>query len=277
MSEEKKVEAQTGAPAPEKKKKHRKLKICLGIFAVVVVIGLLFVLVSLQERPASAAEVDAAVLSQQGWAQTGVVGKSSMDVQQVVTLKINTAMLNYTDTQLVNQMNTEKNRIVNTYKTSASSISIPDISLGQSSSFATVRIMPPMLADFLKGQVVKMASDRLVPLYESTVAQGGVQNFKKTGEMQLSIKGKSVTASVYEGTFNIDLSGNTVPVNVKGIFAVWADGGIIAAMGVVPSGTVSYNYKAGAVTVPLSFNFETSGANGGSEFSELVQLAEGVS
>jgi hypothetical protein len=279
MSEEKKVEAQTGgAPAPEKKKKHTKLKICLGIFAVVVVIGLLFVLVSLQERPASAAEVDSAVLSQQGWAQTGVVGKSSMDVQQVLTLKINTAMLNYTDTRLGNQINTEKNRIVNTYKTMTGDISIPDVSMGQSSSLATVRIMPPMIADFLKGPVVKIASDQLVPMFESMMMQSGVQNFRKTGEMQLTVKGKSVTASVYEGSLTVDMSGNSVSINLKGILAVWAtDNGIVAAVGVTPSGKVTYNYNAGSITVPFSFDFDTSGANGGSEFNELVKLVEGTS
>ena len=258
-----------------------KWKIVLAVLAVVLVVVSGFFFVSLQERQANAAEIDPAVLSLQGWAQSGVVQKTSMDVDFVTKLKINTAMLSYVDTRVIKQINDEKNRIVDSYKAQypslAGSINVPDISLAQGSTLVTVRIMPPMIADFFKGEVVKMASDTLVSQFVNMATQAGVQNFKKTGETQLSVKGKTVTASLYEGSINADLGGNKIPVKVKGIVAIWADTGIVAAMGMTPSGSISYEHKLGPAAIPFSFNFETSGTAGGSEFNEIVKLIESVS
>lgn len=249
---------------------------------MVVVVGVsVFLLSALQERQASAAEIDAAALSLQGWAQTGVVEKTSMDVDFVTRLKINIAMLTYSDAKVIRQVNDEKNRIVNSYKalypSLAGSINVPDISLGQGPTLVTVRVMPPMIADFFKGDVVKMVSDNLVPRYVSMAAESGVQNLKKAGETQLTVRGKSVTATLYEGSINADLLGNKIPVKVKGIFAAWADNGIVAAMGITLSGSISYEYKVGSLAVPFSFNFENSGASGGSEFNEVLKLIESIS
>lgn len=258
-----------------------KWKIVLGVFAIVVVSMSVFFFVGLQERPANAAEIDPTVLNLQGWAQAGVVEKTSMDVDFVTKLKINIAMLTYADTRVIKQINDEKNRIVDSYKTQypslAGGISIPDMSMRQGPVLATVRIMPPMIADFFKGQVVKMATDNLVTQYVNMATQSGIQNFKKTGETQLTVKGKSVTASLYEGSITADLAGNKIPVKVKGIFAVWADTGIVVVMGTTLAGSISYEYKVGPMALPFSYNFETSGAGGGSEFNEVVKLVESTS
>lgn len=258
-----------------------KSRTVLGVFTVVVVVMSVFLFTALQERQASAAEIDAAALSLQGWAQTGVAEKTSMDVNFVTKLRINIAMLTYADTKVLGQINDEKNRIVNSYKalypSLAGSINVPDVSLGQGPTLATVRVMPPMIADFFKGEVVKMVSDNLVPQYVSMAAKSGVQNLKKAGETQLTVKGRSVTATLYEGSINADLLGNKIPVKVKGVFAVWADTGIVAAMGMTLAGGISYEYKVGPLVVPFSFNFENSGASGGSEFNEVLKLIESIS
>jgi hypothetical protein len=59
--------------------------------------------------------------------------------------------------------------------------------------------------------------------------------------------------------------------------AAWYENGIVMAAGVVPSGTVKYDYVMGSVTIPLSFDFEKTGASGGSEFNELLKLVEDIS
>jgi len=258
-----------------------KLKTVLGVFTVVVAAVSVFLFTALQERQASAAEIDAAALSLQGWAQTGVVQKTSMDVNFVTKLKINIAMLTYADTEVIRRINDEKNRIVNSYRaiypSLAGSINVPDISLGQGPTLVTVRVMPPMIADFFKSEVVKMVSENLVPQYVSMATESGVQNLKKAGETQLTVRGKSVTATLYEGSINADLLGNKIPAKVKGVFAVWADTGIVAAMGITLAGSISYEYKVGPMAVPFSFNFENSGASGGSEFNEIMKLIESIS
>lgn len=277
---EKKLEKTPEKNAPQKKK-HTKLKILAATIAIIVIGGSLFLQIALQERKADPIGIDPAVLSQQGWAQTGDLYKGSGNFTYIVTVKINTAALTYIDTRLSDQINAEKNRLVDEYKAryprQAQSIKITDISMGKTSRLMTTRIMAPMGADFVSGQATTMVSDMLASEFGTMMAKNGISNFRKTGEMQLTIKGRTVTAGVYEGSFDLRLGGNVTSVNLKGLLAVWADTGIVAVSGAAVSGRLSCDYKVAGIVIPFSFDFDKSGAGGISEFDELVTLVQNTS
>jgi hypothetical protein len=263
------------------KKRHTKLKIFLGTVVIVVILTFVSLPFALQERQANPAEVNPTSLNELGWSGIGTVDRSSYDLKYIVTLRINVAALNYIDNQLAGQVNIEKNRIVDMYKAQhpelPGSIATPDIALPQVSRLATLRTMPPMISDFFGDQLVNMVTDQLISQGESIMKQWGVRNVRKVGQIQLTVRAKSVAASVYEGDLTAELGGKLVTIHLKGILAAWYENGIVMAAGVVPSGTLKYDYVMGSVTIPLSFDFEKTGAGGGSEFNELLKLVEGIS
>lgn len=249
-SVEEKKEKKKKEKKPKKEKKGKGKLIALGIILVIILSLAVFVITGLKERAAEPALIDSSVLTAQKWAQSGGVTQNVIIVKvSSLNLTINTATANYEDEGLSAKINS----LATLY---GLTVTIPS---SVTSRMKVVRIAPPSIVDLMGDMMVSQATTMIESQYTQEITNLGITGLSKTGTTQLNIGGKTVTASVYEGSFNqAGLSGS-----VKGILAVWStDKGITAVAGVAPSGSIEYQ----TITIEL----------GDDEYNELTALAEAV-
>lgn len=231
------------------------MKTCAVAALAVIIVALLGLYVGLSERQSYPARVDENALAEKGWKEVGEVGRTSVACNlSFISVKINVATMNYTDEEL-------RTTLQSYVQSFGVPLSVPEEA---SSRLVTIRIMPPMIADIFKDEIGRYAESMLEDQYVGTVRSYGVKDFSKTGEISLNVHGRNVRASVYEG--NLGFGGASL--KVKGITAVWAEDGIIAAMGVVPAGEVKYKLLGREISL---HDF------GESEFNEMIYLVEHIS
>lgn len=225
--------------------------IILILFLILLVAG------CLETKDSWAATVSEPILKEEGWVSAGAVQKQSQ-TQNVAgaTVKINTAVMNYRDDTLANDITGQIQKLTGITPEQASGAS------QFTSQLMTMRLILPGGLSLPSEVMNKIIASQL----EQMASQNKIRDFHETGASKITLaNGKETNVRNYEGY--IDFEGGSI--KIRGIIAAWPDSGSnIIVFGVMPAENIVITQRQGK---PLSVII-----NGDQESGKITKMIQNV-
>ena len=228
-----------------------KKTIILILFLIVLVAG------CLETKDAWPATISEPIIKEEGWVNAGAVQKQSQ-TQNVagVTIKINTAVMNYKDDALAMNITGQVQKLKGITPEQANRAS------QFTSQLITMRLVLPGGLSLPSEVMNNIISSQL----EQMASQNKIRDFHETGASKIKLAGgKETNVKNYEGY--IDFEGGSI--KIRGIIAAWPDSGSnIIVFGVIPSENIVITPRMGK---PVSVIID-----GEHESSKIIKLIQSV-
>jgi len=238
-------------------KKIALILICITVAAVIS--G------CLETPEAQPAIVDQAVLNSLGWEQLDEIQQESI-IEYVgdMEIVINTAVVNYIDKSLQDDITRQIHDYSNEYNSPSDSQEQNQFT----SQFMTIRMALPAGISIPESVLIGIVDSFI----QNMADENGINDFQEVGEEDVTIStGSTVKAKSYEGFFESEEE-DGITLTIRGVLASWTgEGTTTVVIGIIPAQDLEWDVPVNGGTEHLTIEIDKD-----AEYQDILTLIRNV-